>query len=92
MSQTRGWLRCFGLHARKGLGQHFLIDEGVLQQVVAAAELCRDIQLCHKMYQSAERIIHTRPERAKELLARVVRLAPEDTELYRAARNRLVKL
>ena len=39
MSQTRGWLRCFGLHARKGLGQHFLIDEGVLQQVVAAAEL-----------------------------------------------------
>jgi len=39
LAQTKGWLRRFGLHARKGLGQHFLIDEEVLQQVVAAAEL-----------------------------------------------------
>ena len=39
MTQTKGWLRRCGLHARKGLGQHFLIDEEVLQQVVAAAEL-----------------------------------------------------
>jgi len=39
LTQTKGWLRRCGLHARKGLGQHFLIDEEVLQQVVAAAEL-----------------------------------------------------
>jgi len=38
-TQTRGLLRRFGLRARKGLGQHFLIDEEVLRLVVSAAEL-----------------------------------------------------
>jgi len=37
--QTKRLLRHFGLRVRKGLGQHFLIDEGVLQLVTAAAEL-----------------------------------------------------
>lgn len=37
--RTRGLLRRYGLRAKKGLGQHFLIDEEVLQLVVAAAEL-----------------------------------------------------
>jgi 16S rRNA (adenine1518-N6/adenine1519-N6)-dimethyltransferase len=32
-------LRRFGLRARKGLGQHFLIDEKVLKSIVSAAEL-----------------------------------------------------
>ena len=39
LTQTRGWLRRFGLRARKGLGQHFLVDEEVLEAIVAAAEL-----------------------------------------------------
>ena len=39
MAQTRGLLRHFGLRARKGLGQHFLIDEEVLKLVTSAAEL-----------------------------------------------------
>ncbi len=39
MTETRGFLRRFGLRARKGLGQHFLIDEGVLELITAAAEL-----------------------------------------------------
>ncbi len=36
---ARRLLRRFGLQARKGLGQHFLIDEEVLKRIVASAEL-----------------------------------------------------
>ena len=39
LAQTKGLLRRFDLRARKGLGQHFLIDEDVLQAVTSAAEL-----------------------------------------------------
>jgi len=39
LAQTRGLLRRFGLRARKGLGQHFLIDEEVLKLISSAAEL-----------------------------------------------------
>jgi 16S rRNA (adenine1518-N6/adenine1519-N6)-dimethyltransferase len=39
LAQTRGLLRRFGLRARKGLGQHFLIDEEVLKLITSAAEL-----------------------------------------------------
>jgi 16S rRNA (adenine1518-N6/adenine1519-N6)-dimethyltransferase len=37
--QTRRLLRQFDLRARKGLGQHFLIDGEVLKNIIAAAEL-----------------------------------------------------
>ena len=39
LAQTRGLLRRFDLQARKGLGQHFLIDEEVLKLITSAAEL-----------------------------------------------------
>lgn len=39
LAQTRGLLRRFGLRARKGLGQHFLIDEKVLKLITSAAGL-----------------------------------------------------
>jgi 16S rRNA (adenine1518-N6/adenine1519-N6)-dimethyltransferase len=39
LTQTRRLLRQFDLRARKGLGQHFLIDGEVLQRIVSAAEL-----------------------------------------------------
>ena len=39
LTQTERLLRKHSLHARKGLGQHFLIDEEVLQKTVSAAEL-----------------------------------------------------
>jgi 16S rRNA (adenine1518-N6/adenine1519-N6)-dimethyltransferase len=39
LAQTKGLLRHFGLRARKGLGQHFLVDEEVLELIIAAAEL-----------------------------------------------------
>ncbi len=44
LTQTRGLLRRFDLPAKKGLGQHFLIDEEVLSLIVSAAELTpRDV-------------------------------------------------
>ncbi len=39
LTQTRGLLRRFDLRARKGLGQHFLVDEEMLKLITVAAEL-----------------------------------------------------
>ena len=39
LTETRRLLRRYGLHARKRLGQHFLIDPGVLETIVEAAAL-----------------------------------------------------
>ncbi len=39
LTQTQRLLRRFGLRARKGLGQHFLIDEEVLRLIVSTAQL-----------------------------------------------------
>jgi 16S rRNA (adenine1518-N6/adenine1519-N6)-dimethyltransferase len=42
LSQTKGLLRRLDLKARKGLGQHFLVDEEVLKVIAPAAELTPD--------------------------------------------------
>ncbi|GAI05212.1 unnamed protein product, partial [marine sediment metagenome] len=42
LAQTRRLLRQSDLRARKGLGQHFLIDQGVLETIISAAELSPD--------------------------------------------------
>ena len=39
LAQTKRWLRQFDLQARKGLGQHFLVDEEVLKLITSTAEL-----------------------------------------------------
>jgi 16S rRNA (adenine1518-N6/adenine1519-N6)-dimethyltransferase len=39
LSQTQKLLRRHGLHARKGLGQHFLVDEEVLGLIAETAQL-----------------------------------------------------
>ncbi len=39
LAETRRRLKRLGLRARKGLGQHFLVDDAVLEGIVAAAEL-----------------------------------------------------
>jgi 16S rRNA (adenine1518-N6/adenine1519-N6)-dimethyltransferase len=39
LPQTKRLLRQFGLRARKGLGQHFLVDGEVLQVITSAADL-----------------------------------------------------
>jgi len=40
--QTKRRLRKFGLKARKGLGQHFLVDDEVLGVILAAADITPD--------------------------------------------------
>jgi 16S rRNA (adenine1518-N6/adenine1519-N6)-dimethyltransferase len=42
LSVTRKLLRRFDLKAKKGLGQHFLIDADVLESIIEAAELTRE--------------------------------------------------
>ena len=42
LAQTRRLLRQSNLRARKGLGQHFLVDEAVLETVTSVAELTAD--------------------------------------------------
>ena len=42
LAQTRGLLRRFGLKAKKGLAQHFLIDKEVLGLITSTAELTTD--------------------------------------------------
>jgi 16S rRNA (adenine1518-N6/adenine1519-N6)-dimethyltransferase len=39
LTRTKKLLRAYDLHARKGLAQHFLVDGGVVKQILAAAEL-----------------------------------------------------
>lgn len=39
VNRTKKELQRLNLRARKGLGQHFLVDEGALRRIVAAAEL-----------------------------------------------------
>jgi len=42
LAQTKRRLRQLGLKARKGLGQHFLVDGGVLEVITSAAGLTSD--------------------------------------------------
>ncbi len=42
LAETRRLMRRFKLRARKGLGQHFLTDSGVLEEILAAADLSPD--------------------------------------------------
>jgi 16S rRNA (adenine1518-N6/adenine1519-N6)-dimethyltransferase len=42
LAETKSLLREFGLKAKKSLAQHFLIDRGILNKIVAAADLKPD--------------------------------------------------
>ncbi len=58
-------------------------------EVVASAETCRELKWCHQAYRRAERLTEANPERAKELYAEIVSRAPADSEVYRAAKQRV---
>ena len=58
-------------------------------QVVASAETCRQLKWCHRAYQRAELLLTVKPDRAKEIFAEIVRLAPEDSEVYLAASQQM---
>ena len=55
-------------------------------QAMAAARACREMQLCHRLYNRANLLLPSNPDRAREIFAEVVQRAPKDTELYRAAK------
>jgi hypothetical protein len=57
--------------------------------IVALAEACREMQRCHQIYARGERVLPANPTRARELFAEVVRRAPADSEVYRAAERQL---
>jgi len=42
LAQVKGLLRQFDLKTKKRLGQHFLIDKNVLEQIVSASELAQE--------------------------------------------------
>jgi hypothetical protein len=61
-------------------------------QIVASAETCRELQICHKIYNRAQKLAKVKPARAKELFAEIVGRAPEDSEVYRAAREHVEQM
>lgn len=59
---------------------------------MAAAKACRQLQECHKIYESAMRIAGSHPQRARQLLQQIVDRAPTDSQLYAAAQQQLAAL
>lgn len=61
-------------------------------QLMAAAAACRQLQECHQLYNRAESVMRTWPARAEQLLAQIIDTAPADSEIHRAARERIQTL
>jgi len=59
--------------------------------IVAAAQTCRELQWCHDAFQRATMLRDDRPERARELLAEITTRSPADSEVHRAARDKLAE-
>jgi hypothetical protein len=61
-------------------------------EIVAASKTCRDVQWCHEAYLRAEQWVEDQPSRAQALYRQIAQRAPEDSEIHRAARDRLAGL
>jgi hypothetical protein len=55
--------------------------------VVASAEICRELKWCHQAYVRAEALRKVKPEAAKDVFAQIVARAPHDSEVYLAAKK-----
>jgi hypothetical protein len=53
---------------------------------------CRVLQLCHDTFREAERLKASNPNKAREHLARIIELAPQDTSIHKAAREQIAML
>jgi hypothetical protein len=62
------------------------------EQLMQEAKKCRELKECHKLFNRAESVVKTWPARAKELLAQIIETAPPDSEIYRAARERVQEI
>ena len=58
-------------------------------EVVAAAERCRELQECHRLYCRAEHLSKVDRDAARKLFVEVLRCAPKDSEVYREAEKQL---
>jgi hypothetical protein len=61
-------------------------------QLVAAAEACRRLQECHRLYKRAEGVADANPRRARELFGQIIEQAPRDSEVYMAARKHIADM
>lgn len=61
-------------------------------KIVAAAEACREVQECHKLYNRAQLFSDTKPARAKELFEEILARAPDDSEVYLAAQRHVEQM
>ena len=55
-------------------------------ETVRAAQTCRELRWCHKAFQRAEMLAKVKPENARRVFGEILSRAPEDSEIYRAAR------
>ncbi len=60
-------------------------------EVVAAAETCRTLKWCHAAYACADKLLPLKPNRARRSSRRLSKRAPEDSEVYRAAREHVME-
>jgi hypothetical protein len=60
--------------------------------VARDVERCRVLQLCHEKFREAEKVKGFNPDKAREHLARIIELAPQDTSIHKAAREQIALL
>jgi hypothetical protein len=62
------------------------------KSIVAEANTCRNLQLCHEKYRRALAIKATVPDRARAYLSEIIELASPDTSIHKAAREQIAML
>ena len=55
-------------------------------ETIRAAATCRELRWCHSAFQRAEMLAKVKPENARRIYGEILSRAPEDSEIYRAAR------
>jgi hypothetical protein len=55
-------------------------------EVIRSAQVCRELRWCHSAFERAEMLVKVKPESARDLYGEILRRAPEDSEVHRAAR------
>jgi hypothetical protein len=55
-------------------------------ETIRAAATCRELRWCHSAFERAEMLVKVKPENARRVYGEILSRAPEDSEIYRAAR------
>ena len=62
------------------------------KSIMAEANLCKNLQLCHEKYRQAMALKPTLPQSARKYLAEIIERAPPDTAIHQAAREQIAML